>query len=99
MANISTQESLSISLKALWANKLRSFLTLLGIIIGVMTVIAIISIISGLNNYVETKLFNMGSHDFTLNRMPSIITSFEEWKKYSKRKKIEYEDYEAVKKY
>ena len=99
MANISTQESLSISLKALWANKLRSFLTLLGIIIGVMTVIAIISIISGLNNYVETKLFNMGSHDFTLNRMPSIITSFEEWKKYSKRKKIEYEDHEAVKKY
>src|SRR5512136_135129 len=48
-----------IALVALRRNKLRSALTLLGVIIGVMTVVSVVSIIAGLNTYVETKLTNL----------------------------------------
>jgi len=49
MAKLNIKESLSIALASLRANKLRTFLTLLGIIIGVLTIIAVVSIIQGLN--------------------------------------------------
>ncbi len=78
-------------------NKLRTLLTLLGIIIGVMTVIAVVSIISGLNRYVETKLFNFGSNDFMVQRTPSLITSYEEWLKVRKRKRIPFRYYKIIK--
>jgi len=98
MANINIGESISISFDSLKAHKLRTFLTLLGIIIGVTTVIGVVSIISGLNKYVETKMFDIGSNDFSISKMPDIITSFEKWKEYQKRKRITYEDYKIVQK-
>ena len=48
-------ETLRIAIVALRTNKLRSFLTLLGVIIGVMTVIAVVSIVSGLNEFVTEQ--------------------------------------------
>ncbi len=96
MANINVKESVFISLDSLRANKLRTFLTLLGIIIGVMTVISVVSIISGLNRFVETKLFNFGSNDFFVSKAPSIVTSLKEWQELRKRKNIKYEDYKYV---
>jgi putative ABC transport system permease protein len=53
---MSFQELLAISLQALRRNRLRSFLTLLGVIIGVATVVSVVSIISGLNRYVHEKV-------------------------------------------
>ncbi|MBK8594574.1 MAG: ABC transporter permease [Holophagales bacterium] len=52
-------ELLRVAWRAISAHKLRSFLTLLGVIIGVMTVVAVVSVIQGLNNYVATKLFSL----------------------------------------
>jgi putative ABC transport system permease protein len=52
-------ETFRIASNALRAHKLRSFLTLLGVIIGVMTVITVVSIISGLNNYISEKVFKL----------------------------------------
>ncbi|HEX8411890.1 MAG TPA: ABC transporter permease, partial [Thermoanaerobaculia bacterium] len=52
-------ETLRIASNALRAHKLRSFLTLLGVIIGVMTVVTVVSIISGLNNYISEKVFDL----------------------------------------
>ena len=52
-------ETLRIAIVALRTNKLRSFLTLLGVIIGVMTVIAVVSIVSGLNDFVTEQLFSL----------------------------------------
>ena len=52
-------ETIRIAATALAANKLRSFLTLLGVIIGVMTVVSVVSIISGLNNYIAEKVFTL----------------------------------------
>jgi hypothetical protein len=56
---MSLGELARIALVALGRNKLRSGLTLLGVIIGVMTVVSVVSIIAGLNTYVETKLTNL----------------------------------------
>ncbi len=90
---ITIEESVKIALSSLSSAKLRTFLTLLGVIIGVMSVITVVSIIKGLDYYVETKLFNIGSNDFLVSKTPSIITSFKEWLKYRKRKDIKYEDF------
>ena len=77
------------------AHKLRSFLTLLGVIIGVMTVVTVVSIISGLNNYISEKVFALNPDVYAVTQF-GIITSREQWLEAIKRKKIDWNDYEAV---
>jgi putative ABC transport system permease protein len=91
--NINFAESVAISLRSLRANKLRSFLTLLGIIIGVTTVITVVTIIQGLNRYVKYQLFAFGSNTFTVSRAPDIITNLKLAQEMIKRKRIEFDDY------
>ena len=69
MAKLQIGESLRMSLDSLWANTLRSFLTLLGIIIGVLTIIAVVSVIQGLNNYVYTKMSFYGANAFYVQKL------------------------------
>ncbi len=90
---INLGESVAISLRSLRANKLRSFLTLLGIIIGVTTVITVVTIIQGLNRYVKFQLFAFGTNSFTVQRAPEMITSLKAAQEMLKRKQIEYADY------
>jgi putative ABC transport system permease protein len=90
---INFAESVAISMRSLRSNKLRSFLTLLGIIIGVTTVITVVTIIQGLNRYVKYQLFAFGSNTFTVQRAPEIITNLKDAQEMLKRKRIEYEDY------
>ena len=61
------RESMGIALGALRANKLRSFLTLLGTIIGVTSVIAVLSVVEGLNRFVTQKLLNAGANAFYID--------------------------------
>jgi putative ABC transport system permease protein len=89
-------EGIIIALRSLVANKLRSILTLIGVIIGVMTVIAVVSIISGMNRYVEAEISSMGSTTFLIRKF-GIITSSEEWWEQRKRKNLTLEDMEAIK--
>jgi putative ABC transport system permease protein len=63
------RESTTIALSALRAQKLRSFLTLLGIIIGVSSVIAVMSLVEGLNTYVAKQLTSSGSNVFTVDKV------------------------------
>jgi putative ABC transport system permease protein len=88
MARINVGESFGMAMASLWANKLRSFLTLLGIIIGVLTIIAVVSIIQGLNNYVYTKMSFYGANDFSVQKFSMIGTSLKEFKEQLKRKDI-----------
>lgn len=88
MAKLQLGESLRMSLDSLWANKLRSFLTLLGIIIGVLTIIAVISVIQGLNNYVYTKMSFYGANDFSVQKFSMIGTSLKDFREQLKRKDI-----------
>jgi len=88
-------ETLRIAAGALRAHKLRSFLTLLGVIIGVMTVVTVVSIISGLNNYISEKVFDLNPDVFIVSQF-GIITSREAFLEAIKRKKIDWQDYEMV---
>ncbi|MEW6455200.1 MAG: ABC transporter permease [Acidobacteriota bacterium] len=99
MGKINLFESFRISLSSLFSNKLRTFLTLLGIIIGVLTVIVVVSIIQGLNKYVSTTLFNFGTNDFFVMKMPGIVTDFNKYLEYRKRKDLTFDDVKALRKY
>lgn len=65
---MSFAEALRIALAAIWAHKLRSFLTLLGVIFGVATVIVVVSLIEGFNRYVDEKIANIGTNAFAVQR-------------------------------
>src|SRR5580704_7808106 len=93
------KEAVAIATSSLWAHKLRSVLTLIGVVIGVAAVIAVVSLINGANQYVATRVFRLGADVFGLSRQPSIITNVDEWLEFQKRKKITYDDYETVRDY
>jgi putative ABC transport system permease protein len=91
-------EAIRIALASLRANKLRSLLTVLGILIGVSSVIAVVAITEGLDRYMSEKVLELGTKAFRLQRMPDIITSHEQWMEMMKRKRLTMDDLEAVKK-
>jgi putative ABC transport system permease protein len=91
-------EAIKIALQSLWANKLRSILTLIGVVMGVASVIMVITLVNGANHYVSTKLSGYGADVFTISKQPSVILSGEEYFRYQKRKRITMEDYQAISK-
>jgi len=64
-----TLEGVRIALRALVENKLRTFLTLLGNIVGTMSVIAVVSLIGGIDHYVKEEVASEGSNVFTVQRI------------------------------
>lgn len=89
-------ETIRLSLAALWAHKLRSLLTLLGVIIGVTSVIAVVSFVDGLNAYVAERIFNLGADVFLVGKAPAVITDMDTWLEANRRRDLTYEDYRAV---
>ncbi|HET6207566.1 MAG TPA: ABC transporter permease [Terracidiphilus sp.] len=89
-------EAFRLALQSLWSNKLRSILTLIGVVMGVASVIMVITLVNGANRYVSTKLSGYGADVFTVTRMSSVIFTPEEYFKYQKRKIVRIEDYKAV---
>jgi putative ABC transport system permease protein len=71
-------------------------MTLLGIVIGVMAVIAVVSVISGLNDYVAERIIDLGPDVLTITRMPPVISSFDDWIENQKRKNLSLDDMEAI---
>ena len=93
---MNTTEAMRIALQSLWANKLRSVLTLLGVVIGVSSVIAVVTFVNGINGYVAEKVFNLGADVFIVNKQKNVITNIEDWMAGQKRKNFQLDDYEAV---
>jgi len=89
-------EAMRIALQSLWANKLRSVLTLLGVVIGVSSVIAVVTFVNGINGYVAEKVFNLGADVFIANKQKNVITNFDDYMAGQKRKNLQLDDYEAV---
>ena len=81
-----------MSFLAIRANKLRSILTTLGIIIGVMAVIAIVSLVNGMNNLFKGELLDMGTDVFAVQKMDAIITSNEQFREMNKRQDFKLQD-------
>jgi putative ABC transport system permease protein len=90
------REAVKIALQSLWANKMRSILTLIGVVIGVASVIMIVTMINGANKYVATKVYGYGADVFTASKTPQVILSGQEWLRYQKRKNLKMDDYQAV---
>jgi putative ABC transport system permease protein len=87
------KEAIKIALQSLWANKLRTILTLLGVVIGVASVIAVVTLVNGANVYVASKINKYGADVFTISKQPQIITSYEQYRAFQKRKNILLDDY------
>jgi putative ABC transport system permease protein len=89
-------EAIRIALQSLWANKLRSALTLLGVVIGVAAVIAVVTFVNGINGYVAEKIFNLGADVFIVFKVSPAVTNVDHFLDGEKRKDLTMEDYEAV---
>lgn len=61
-------ETLKLAVAAIWAHKLRSALTLLGMIVGVTAFVVVVSLIEGFNRYVDEKIAGIGAKSFTIQR-------------------------------
>lgn len=91
----SLRETLWISLDTLRAHKLRTFLTLLGVILAVTTLVAVISVLNGLNLYISDKVANLGANAFVVDRV-GIVTNFQDWNKARKRPPLTVDDVAAL---
>src|SRR5688500_18680612 len=85
-------EAFRVATASLRANKLRTALTLMGIIVGVTAVIAVVTIIKGLDQTVAQTFSSQGSTVFTISKNPQIIKSREEFVKFNRRKDVTHED-------
>jgi putative ABC transport system permease protein len=90
------KEALKLAVLSLWSNKLRSMLTLLGIVIGVASVIAVVTLVNGANAFISTKFSSYGSDVFTVSKMPAIITDADAYVMFQKRKDILFPDYRYI---
>ena len=91
-----TWEAFRVATSSLRSNKLRTSLTLMGIVVGVTAVIAVVTIIKGLDKTVAQTFSSQGSTVFTISKNPQIIKSREEFVKFNKRKDVTHDDAEAI---
>ncbi len=92
-------ESSGIALRAIWEYKLRSFLTVLGNIVAVTSIIAVVSLVQGMNEYVTTTIeSSVGVDNFTINRVPVVRTQQDEDRVRS-NPRIKLEEAAAIKKF
>ncbi|HMI51451.1 MAG TPA: ABC transporter permease [Candidatus Saccharimonadales bacterium] len=92
---VTLTETVRQALDSLRAHKLRSFLTLLGVILAVATLVTVMSVVAGMNSYVADRVANLGANVFIVDRF-GIITSQDAFIKAQKRPLITYEDYERL---
>ena len=92
----STWESFRVAIASLRSNKLRTALTLVGIVVGVSAVIAVVTIIKGLDQTVASTFSSQGSTVFTVAKRPLIITSREDFIKTNRRKDVTSDDADAI---
>ncbi|HEY0003217.1 MAG TPA: ABC transporter permease [Pyrinomonadaceae bacterium] len=89
-------EAFRVAAASLRANKLRTSLTLVGIVVGVSAVITVVTIIKGLDQTVASTFSSQGSTVFTISKRPQVITSREDFIRFNKRKDVTAEDAEAI---
>ena len=89
-------EIVSISFNAIRAHKLRSTLTLLGVVVGVFSIIGVMTALAVLQNSIESGLSELGAHTFQIQRMP-VMAGRREWMKALKWKEIDIEQAERFK--
>jgi putative ABC transport system permease protein len=93
-------ETLKLAVAAIWAHKLRSALTLLGMIVGVTAFVVVVSLIAGFNRYVDEKIAGIGAKSFTVQRF-NPLEDFKDTDTIAaaqrRNKEITLDDYEYLK--
>jgi len=84
------------SLEALRAHKLRASLTIVGLTLGVATLITVMTIVQGANLYVENKIANLGTDVFQIAKTPFVVTDWDAVIRALRFKRIEWDDVRAV---
>jgi putative ABC transport system permease protein len=93
---VTAREAFWIALEALRSHKLRSFLTLLGVVVATSTLIVVMSVVNGMNLYIAEHIANLGTHTFVLHQF-QWAQGFDEFLKARRRNKaIRIEDYEFL---
>ena len=93
---LAIRDNLAECFSALRAHKLRASLTMLGLTMGVATLITVMTIVQGANVYVEQKIANLGTNVFQIARTPFAVTDFNIVIKALKYRKIELDDMQAI---
>ncbi len=89
-------EAVKLALQSLWASKLRSVLTLLGVVIGIASVILVVTLTNGAKQFVTSKINTYGAATLTISKMPQTFMTIEEYLEFQKRKDVTIDDYRAV---
>ncbi|MGA3082886.1 MAG: ABC transporter permease [Terracidiphilus sp.] len=89
-------EALKLALQSLWANKLRTILTLLGMVIGVASVITVVTLTNGAKQFVTAKIDTYGASVVTISKMPETFITVDEYLSFQKRKDVTFDDYKAI---
>lgn len=97
---MSILESLLLALQAVWNHKLRSFFTVLGIVVSVAFLIAVVAVIQGMNHYVQDNLAGalLGTNSFQIRRGPIAVGQLDDetWRKIQRRPIVDQRDAEYV---
>src|SRR6185437_15745589 len=88
-------DTLRLALETLRTHKLRTYLTLLGIVLAVTTLVVVISVVNGLNLYVADRIANLGANAFVIDRF-GIITNAQELFRAQRRPILTMDDYTAL---
>src|SRR6266542_939512 len=89
-------DNLTIAADAIRAHKLRVALTVLGLTMGVATLIAVMTLVQGANVFVEQKIANLGTNVFRISRIPMVLTDFNLLIKAQRYKRLELADLKAI---
>src|SRR3984957_20078480 len=93
---VGIRDNLWLAVDAVRAHKLRAVLTVLGLTMGVATLITVMTLVQGANLYVEQKIANLGTNVFRLAKTPFAVVDFTVVVKALKNKNIDITDYQAV---
>jgi putative ABC transport system permease protein len=89
-------EAIKLALQSLWANKMRTVLTLLGVMIGVASVIMVVTLTNGAKQFVTAKINTYGASVVTISKMPQTFITVEEYLSFQKRRDVTIDDYKAI---
>jgi putative ABC transport system permease protein len=90
------REAFKLALQSLWGNKMRSILTLLGVVIGISSVITVVTLTNGAKQFVTTKINSYGGSVVTVTKTPQTFMTIEEYLSFQKRKNVTIDDYKAI---
>jgi putative ABC transport system permease protein len=93
---LALSDNFAIAADSIRAHKLRVALTVLGLTMGVATLITVMTLVQGANVYVEQKFANLGTNVFRIARMPFAVTDYTLYVKAQRYKRIELDDLHAV---